>query len=253
MNNRYFSPEEAQEWLGKLNISSSGSPKADIHLPSHLQLFKLFNIDTARQYVNYKLAFSISKNNIQRFENLLDRFLKDGFKVQISEGLRQYYEILDDKILSELNKIQNREEHRYYNTDFVRFTYEFKNISVLPLVCYCQIIFDIINIIGKYWEFDSNGKEICNIKYQLGSIVSLKNDKSDFLIESIEFLRKNSERYDSLVHNKNIKFDDELILYKLLKIENSNSQVLKFVDGEYIVTSSDIIPNRNSRIDEILG
>jgi hypothetical protein len=244
MNNRYFSLEEAQEWLGKLNINSGG-------LPNHLQLF---NTDTARKYVNYKLVFSISKNNIQRFENLLDRFLKDGFKVQISEGLRQYYEIFDDKTLSDLNKIQNREEHRYYNTDFVRFTYEFKNISVLPLVCYCQIIFDIINIIGKYWEFDSNGKEICNIKYQLGSIVSLKNDKSDFLIESIEFLRKNSERYDSLVRNKNIKFDDdEFILYKLLKIENSNSQVLKFVDREYIVTSSDIIPNRNSRIDEILG
>ena len=244
MNNRYFSTEEAQEWLGKLNINSVG-------LPNHLQLF---NTDNARQYVNYKLVFSISKNNIQRFENLLDRFLKDGFKVQISEGLRQYYEILDDKTLSDLNKIQNREEHRYYNTDFVRFTYEFKNISVLPLVCYCQIIFDIINIIGKYWEFDSNGKEICNIKYQLGSIVSLKNDKSDFLIESIEFLRKNSERYDSLVRNKNIKFDDdEFILYKLLKIENSNSQVLKFVDREYIVTSSDIVPNRNSRIDEILG
>jgi hypothetical protein len=244
MNNRYFSPEEVQEWLGKLNINLGG-------LPNHLQLF---NTDTARKYVNYKLVFSISKNNIQRFENLLDRFLKDGFKVQISEGLRQYYEIFDDKTLSDLNKVQNREEHRYYNTDFVRFTYEFKNISVLPLVCYCQIIFDIINIIGKYWEFDSNGKEICNIKYQLGSIVSLKNDKSDFLIESIEFLRKNSERYDSLVRNKNIKFDDdEFILYKLLKIENSNSQVLKFVDREYIVTSSDIIPNRNSRIDEILG
>jgi hypothetical protein len=244
MNNRYFSLEEAQEWLGKLNINSGG-------LPNHLQLF---NTDTARKYTNYKLVFSISKNNIQRFENLLDRFLKDGFKVQISEGLRQYYEIFDDKTLSDLNKIQNREEHRYYNTDFVRFTYEFKNISVLPLVCYCQIIFDIINIIGKYWEFDSNGKEICNIKYQLGSIVSLKNDKSDFLIESIEFLRKNSERYDSLVRNKNIKFDDdEFILYKLLKIENSNSQVLKFVDREYIVTSSDIVPNRNSRIDEILG
>ena len=86
MNNRYFSLEEAQEWLGKLNINSGG-------LPNHLQLF---NTDTARKYTNYKLVFSISKNNIQRFENLLDRFLKDGFKVQISEGLRQYYEIFDD-------------------------------------------------------------------------------------------------------------------------------------------------------------
>lgn len=244
MNKRYLSPYEVKEWLGKLNINLGS-------LPNHLQLF---TTDIARKCINYKLVFSISKNNVQRFENLLDRFLKDGIKVQISDlSFRIYYEVFDDKNLSDLNKIQNREEHRYYNTDFVKFTYEFKNISILPIVCYCQIVFDVINIIGKYWEFDTDGNEICNIKYQLGSVVALKNDKSDFLIESIEFLRKNSERYDILISNRNLKFDDELILYKLLKIENTNSQVLKFSDGEYLVTSFDIIPNRNSRIDEILG
>ena len=84
--------------------------------------------------------------------------------------------------------------------------------------------------------------------------MSLKNDKSDFIIESIEFLRKNTEKYDDAVFRKHYKFDGEYVLYKLLKIVNNlNSQVLQFSDVPYIVTSVDIIPNRDSRIDEILG
>lgn len=247
MNNyRYFSEEEAKSWSDKLPLSG---------LSNQLNSFNnIFTTESYRRYQNYKFVFSVAKNNIQRFENLLDRFLKDGFKVRISEGYKVYHEILDDKILSELNKFQNREEHKFYNTDFVRFSYEFKSVSILPLVCYCQILLDVIDIIGNHWQFDTDGKEICTIKYQLGSVVSLKNDKSDFIIESIEFLRKNSERYDDIVFRKNYKFDGEYVLYKLLKIDNNlNSQVIKFSDTPYVVTSVDIIPNRDSRIDEILG
>jgi hypothetical protein len=244
-NYRYFSEEEVKNWSDKLPLSV---------LSNQLNSFNnIFTTESIIRNQNYKFVFSVAKNNVQRFENLLDRFLKDGFKVKISEGFRVYYEILDDKILSELNKFQNREQHKCYNTDFVRFSYEFKNVTVLPLICYCQILLDVINIIGEHWEFDTDGKEICNIKYQLGSVVSLKNDKSDFIIESIEFLRENSERYDDIFRKK-YKFDGEYILYKLLKIENNlNSQVLKFSDVSYVVTSVDIIPNRDSRIDEILG
>jgi hypothetical protein len=244
-NYRYFSEEEVKNWSDKLPLSG---------LSNQLNSFNnIFTTESIRRNQNYKLVFSVSKNNVQRFENLLNRFLRDGFKVKIIEGVRIYFEILDEKILSELNIFQNREEHKYYNTDFVRFSYEFKNLPVLLLTCYCQILLDVINIIGEHWQFDADGKEICNIKYQLGSVVSLKYDKSDFIIESIEFLRENSERYDDIFRKK-YKFDGEYILYKLLKIENNlNSQVLQFTDESYIVTSVDIIPNRDSRIDEILG
>lgn len=244
-NYRYFSKEEITKWVNKINLSNL------IALPNY---FSPFTNDVTNRLLNYKLTFSVAKNNVKRFENILDRFLKDGFKVQLSEGSKIYYEVLDYKILSELNKFQNREEHKFYNTDFVRFSYEFKSVSILPLVCYCQIILDVIDIIGNHWQFNTDGEEICTIKYELGSVVSLKNDKSDFIIESIEFLRKNTERYDDLTIRKNYKFDEEFILYKLLKIENNlNSQVLQFYDKQYIVTSVDIIPNRDSRIDEILG
>jgi hypothetical protein len=90
------------------------------------------------------------------------------------------------------------------------------------------------------------------MKYPVGSIVSLKNDRSDFFVESVDFIRENTKEFITQKNKYNIQ--DELILYKLLKIvSNSNSQVIQFSETEYICTSADIIPNRGQRLDELLG
>jgi hypothetical protein len=90
------------------------------------------------------------------------------------------------------------------------------------------------------------------MKYPVGSIVSLKNDRSDFFVESVDFIRENTKEFIKQKNKYNIQ--DELILYKLLKIvSNSNSQVIQFSETEYICTSADIIPNRGQRLDELLG
>ena len=116
---------------------------------------------------------------------------------------------------------------------------------------YDTVVVTIANIIGEYWGFDENGNEVCSIKYPVGSIVSLNNDKSDFFVESISFIRKDTDKFKEL--KLKFGFKDELLLYNLLKIEsNLNSQVLEFSDI-FVVSSDSIIPNRGQRLDELLN
>ena len=121
----------------------------------------------------------------------------------------------------------------------------------MDTIFFIQTVKDVINIIGEYWGFDKDGKEVCSIKYPVGSIVSTKDKKLDFFIESISFIRENTLKFKEL--KLKYGFKEELLLYNLLEIvKNNNSQVLEFSD--VLTTSSDfIIPNRGQRLDELLG
>ena len=246
MNNyRVLSKEEAEYWSNKIFTSWSNRYNIGVNL------LEIYNPDSLRETINYRFTFSVSKNNIQRFENLFLKFLKDGCKHMLLEnGYKQYFQIFEYEELDKFRKIEEREEHKIYGVDFIKFTYDFNRSPALATVLFIQIIKDVINIIGEYWGFDENGSEVCSIKYPVGSIVSLTTDKSDFFVESISFIRENTDKFKEL--KSKFVFKDELLLYNLLKIEsNLNSQVLEFSDI-YVVSSDTIIPNRGQRIDEIL-
>ena len=265
MNNyRILSKEEGEYWSDKIfsaPYTVPSNPVAGIKpggfvngytLRDKFGLPEIYNPNSIRKDINYRFAFSVSKNNIQRFEKLLNQFLTDGCKHTLYEsGSKEYYQNFEFNDINTLRDIEIREEHQTYGVDFVKFSYEFINSSALPTIFFIQTVKDVINIIGEYWGFDKDGREVCSIKYPVGSIVSTKDNKSDFFIESIIFVRENTQKFREL--KSRYKFSEELILYNLLEIvKNNNSQVLEFSD--ILTTSSDfIIPNRGQRLDELLN
>ena len=259
MNNcRSLSKEEGEYWSDKIfsapytvpsGITPGGYGNGYI-IRDKFGLPEIYNpTSISRKNINYRFVFSVSKNNIQRFENILNQFLKDGCKHTLYEsGNKEYYQNFEFNDLNILRDIEVREHHQTYGVDFVKFTYEFNNSPALATIFFIQTV---INIIGEYWGFDKDGGEVCSIKYPVGSIVSTKEKKLDFFIESIIFVRENTLKFKEL--KLKYGFKEELLLYNLLEIvKNNNSQVLEFSD--VLTTSSDyIIPNRGQRLDELLG
>jgi len=235
---RILSKIEIEEWSKKIS--------GGLH---YLEIKEVYN-----RKIDYRFSFSISKNNIDRFEKLVHRFLKEEFKIEFFSSLLGHEVIkcsISQENLNYFKEIEDIQEHRSYNVDFVKYTYNFSQLPAIPCILYIQTIKDVIKIIGDFYGFDENGNEICSIKNKIGSIVSLKHDKSDYFIESLEFIRENTENYFS--YKRIYDFSEELILYKLLKVNNNiNSQVLEFSDGYVLATSPNIMPNRGQRLDELL-
>jgi hypothetical protein len=244
---RIFSADEMTKWSEKLGLNSLNKTGLNSKFTSQIDTNFVDNFNK----INYRFSFSISHNNLERFENLLNKFLSEGFEFYNGTNNKIHIERLSSEDLKFLKSFEEVSEHKTYNVDFFKFTYNFYKVPVIPCVMYIQSIIDVIQIIGHFWSFDENGKEICNMLYPVGSIVSLKKDRSDFFVESVDFIRENTTTY---LNKKNkYNFQEELILYKLLKIEsNQNSQVIQFSEIEYICTSADIIPNRGQRLDELL-
>jgi len=189
------------------------------------------------QLINYKFSFSISKSNIERFNNLLDSFKKEGFYC-----VHKYYE--KDLNFSSCEKL----DHITGGVEFIKFTYVFNNIPFVKCIGLVQLIKDAIDIIGNFYQFDKNGNEISLIQFPVGSIVSTKDSKSDFFVESINFIRKNTNLYNSY----KFKDSDQLLVYNLLKIEKTNTQAIIFSD-HFICPSYLIRPNRGVQIDTLLN
>lgn len=253
---RIFTQLELENWAKKLGLPyNNWSHKPINTLYPKYQTLKDFTIDNHFvdnfNKINYRFTFSISNNNLDRFKNFTEQFLKEGFELVNNQNKIQIERLSTD----DLNMLQSYLEvshHRTYEVDFTRFSYNFSKVPTLPLVLFVQTILDAIEVIGTFWKFDESGNEICKITYPVGSIVSLKTDKSDFFIESVNFLRANTKDFAQLKTKFNIK--EELILYNLLKIlDNSNSQVIQFSDQVFTLSSEDIIPNRRQRLDELLG
>lgn len=249
---RIFTLEEMTSWSQKLGLS----PGTQTGLNPNFASLKDYSISTNFvdnfNRINYRFSFSISYNNLERFKNLLNKFLSEGFEFYNGMNNKIHIERISKEDFQMLESFKEISQHRTYGVDFTKFTYNFYKVPTLPCVMYIQSILDVIEIIGNFWSFDENGNEICTMHYPVGSIVSLKNDRSDFFVESVDFIRENTKEF--LKQKSKYNFQDELILYKLLKIvSNTNSQVIQFSENEYICTSVDIIPNRGQRLDELLG
>ena len=234
---RILTFDEMDYWTKKSNLNS--------------YFVNLSDYNSINRNIDYRFTFYISKNNIDRFENLLNQFLIQGFRQTIFEGNKHYYQNFEFDELNSFRKIEHKESHKTYGVDFIKFTYNFVRAPLLPTVLFIQTIKDVIEIIGNFWGYGENGEEVCSIKYPVGSIVSTKDIKSDFFVESITFVRQNTEDFKTL--KDRYIFSEELLLYNLLEIEkNTNSQVLEFSDV-YTTSSDFIIPNRGQRLDELLN
>jgi hypothetical protein len=249
---RFFSQFELEDWSQKLGGHFRQPYMINPLYPKELNpnLYKISTTFDDYTKIDYKFTFSISKNNVERFNNLISQFLNEGFEISNLDN-KFHIERLTVDDVNNLNSFRTITEHKTYGVDFIRYTYDFNKVMVLPLMMFVQTIQDAIEIIGNFWSFNQQGEEICQIKYPPGSIVSLKNDRGDFIIESVQYLRKNTKSFEKLKLKFNIK--DELIIYNLIKIiSNHNSQVLEYDSAQYKASADGIIPNRGQRLDELL-
>ena len=98
MNNcRTLSKEEGEYWSDKIFSIHPGS----YILRDMFGLPEIYNSNSiSRKNINYRFVFSVSKNNIQRFENILNQFLKDGCKHTLYEsGNKEYYQNLSNLLV----------------------------------------------------------------------------------------------------------------------------------------------------------
>jgi len=232
---RFLSKIETNYWVEKLSKSSYSN-----------SLLKTSEILDDNLKINYRFSFSIAKNHHEKFISLFYRFLDDGFTIDSSSGITS---TKLEKIKSFL-KIATTKEHTINQIDYINFNFNFQNVESLKCVIFIQTIKDVIEILENYYGFDEDRNEICNILYTLGSVVSLKSDpRSDYLVDSIEFLRENTTYFSNL--KKLYDVQDELILYRLSKIEKISEQSIIFGQQE-IASSSQIINTFDRRLGDIL-
>jgi len=232
---RFLSKIETNYWVEKLSKSSYSN-----------SLLKTSEILDDNLKINYRFSFSIAKNHHEKFISLFYRFLDDGFTIDSSSGITS---TKLEKIKSFL-KIATTKEHTINQIDYINFSFNFQNVESLKCVIFIQTIKDVIEILENYYGFDEDRNEICNVLYPVGSVVSLKSDtRSEYLVDSIEFLRENTTYFSNL--KKIYDVQDELILYRLSKIEKISEQSIIFGQQE-IASSSQIINTFDRRLGDIL-
>ncbi len=235
---RFLSNIETNYWVEKLSKSSYSN-----------SLLKTSEILDDNLKINYRFSFSIAKNHHDKFISLFYRFLDEGFTTNSSSDTDSITSTKIQKIKSFL-KIGITKEHTINQIDYINFSFNFQNIESLKCVIFIQTIKDVIEILENYYGFDENRNEICNVLYPVGSVVSLKSDtRSEYLVDSIEFLRENTTYFSNL--KKIYDVQDELILYRLSKIEKISEQSIIFGQQE-IASSSQIINTFDRRLGDIL-
>ena len=105
-------------------------------------------------------------------------------------------------------------------------------------MAYISYLEDTINYVSEMWGYNEDGSEVCLLKYPIGTIVSLPEDKSkDYLVLDYSYNKLDGKYYIDFV---------------VSEMMNSKGAVIKY--GEiYTFNESQLCYSRNSRIDDILN
>lgn len=180
--------------------------------------------------VPYTFSYSVAEKTLNRFDNILKTLMDRG--VSFTSRIDGFAK--DEIIKSIRFEPSNEFKHSVHNTEFLQRVYNFNGINIFHLLYFGTCVQDTVDIIQKYYNYDENGNEICNIKYKIGSIVSLIDDlSSDYFVQSI-------------IYNL-----DEL-QYALSKIESNNTNTILFGETKTYNERS-ICNNRDDRINTILN
>jgi hypothetical protein len=185
------------------------------------------------QKIKFEFSYAVSKNCLNRFDLLLNDLLQSGLEIR---SLVNAVELKSS--VNECNSKFIQTKIRILNTDYIQRKASFTE-KIIDIFFYITCIEDAVNIISEYFEYTEDGEEIVKTKFKENEIVSLKSDKSgDYFVLSSKFK----------------KVSDELeTFYDLCKIEtNTPSEVLIF-GTTLTINESEIIPNRDFRIDSLLN
>jgi hypothetical protein len=187
--------------------------------------------------IKYNFSYSITENRINDFQNLLEEVKKNKFDTNFIIYNNRGEEVII-KPSSEVSFTLKESTHKIYNRDFIRYSYELEGLlsSIIGFVSYLD---NAINLFGMIWGYDADGIEHNLLKYPIGTIVSMKEDKSkDYLVIKYMYSRLN---------------DAYTITYIISEIvSDESSPIIKY--GTVITVSEDkLCFSRDSRINNILN
>ncbi len=194
-------------------------------------------VNVTEPFIRYKFTFSISSNREESFFDILKKLSTEPFGTKSVYITNQNQEKISEVEFSE-KIIDNKERfnHKIYDKEYVRYTYSFvgKLGSIMAYVSYLE---DAISFFSSIWGYEEDGKEVCLLKYPIGTIVSPNKEKSkDLLVLDYKFSKFYDKYFVDYVANE--------IVYSGTIITYGESNTYK---------EEDLCFSRNSRIDNILN
>jgi len=186
--------------------------------------------------ISYEFIFSVSLNRESFFKDLFERLTTQDWKVFGTKVLfaDKTHDInfnpdIVNQVKTEVHKIQNKE--------YKRFHYHFKG-KMSEIMAYISYLEDTINIFSEIWGYNpEDGSEISLVDFPIGSVVSLKSDKSkNFIVLDYQYFKVGSEY---------------IIDYKISEILDINRSAIKYGPTE-VKAHNEICFSRDMRIDDIL-
>jgi len=192
---------------------------------------------TMDPYLDFQFSFSVAKNRVDLFWNIFENWYRNEIGNEIiyqdSNNNNKIFSILvSDSIITK--KIES--EHNILNKEYIRYTYNFKG-KLSSIMAYVMFLEDTIEIFSKIYGYDEDGSEVNLSNFQIGQMVSKKDDKSkDYLIIDIS-PKKNGKQFYIDYHISEVLIVGDIIRY----------------GSTQLVIESEITFSRNSRIDDILN
>jgi len=183
--------------------------------------------------VKYNLNYLISKKSMKRFDDLLKDIL-------YTES--EYYFFSNDptKVKSNcrsLNILPIEESVKIQGIEYIKRSL-LLNLPIVDIITYSEAIETCIEIISNYFEYDSDGNEISKTKFKVNEIVSTKEDRSsDWMVSYIGF---------------SIDGKNPVPYYRICQIHSNIGSEVVLLGQNITVYEDFLLPNRNSRIDDIL-
>lgn len=179
--------------------------------------------------ISFTYSYSLSKRCLNRFNKILNQIIENEFC--FNNGVEFKYKLKKEDILL---PICEEKDLKISNIDYINRKMVFKQKPIFEIMSIIIAIERTLGIINNYFSYDEDGNEISNIKYSVGSIVSLNKDtENDYIIQEYDFTSET---------------------YKLSKITfpEKNKEVFLLEDAGNF-SEKEIRMNRNFRIDEILN
>ncbi len=196
---------------------------------------------TMDPFLDFQFSFSVVKNRVDFFWDIFENWYEDkvGNEVLYQDNNninnnfnnKVYAIAVTDSIITD----KKETEHTILNKDYIKYTYNFKG-KLSSIMAYVMFLEDAIEIFSKLYGYSEDGTEVSLTKFQIGSMVSKKDDKSkDYLLIDISPIKIGKDYYIDY-HISEVLAVGDIIRY----------------GATQKVSENEICFSRNSRIDDIL-
>jgi hypothetical protein len=211
--------------------SSSSHPHIIYKMNSHGGDF----MDITEPITDFIFIFSVSLSRINEFKSILETVFKQKFGTKSIYEKSSFSKVCDIDVDESIIKSKKEDNHKLGDKEFIRFTYKFSG-KLGSIIGYVSYLEDAINFLSLTWGYREDGSEVNLLKYPIGSIVSMKNNQSDYLV---------------LDYNYEKVINDYRIGYVISEILEDKGTVVKY-GYPFVVNELNINWSRNDRINNIL-